>query len=255
MRLRFSFLLFLTVPFLFAHYACGQTPSPAHGASIHGTVYDPDGRAVAGAQVSLLASMVAVAQTETDGHGEYHFDALRGGTYTVAANLPGLTKVSGETKLQSADALTIDLHLDLSAVQEQVIVSASLGGALAPQIGSSVTVVGQQEIEDEGAETLADALRNLPGVAINRTGQTGAVTSAFIRGGTAVEIPPGPERPFRILPDRGHSTEAIGCVVSPTDIAEDLPDTLKARDLEPLPARGLAERIGNARLWSRRARE
>jgi outer membrane receptor protein involved in Fe transport len=185
MRLRFSFLLFLTVPFLFPHYTCAQAPSTSHGASIHGTVYDPDGRAVAGAKVSLLASMVAVAQTETDARGGYRFDGLRGGTFTVAANLPGLTKVSTETNLQSADALTIDLHLDLSAVQEQVVVSASLGGALAPQIGSSVTVVDKQAIEDEGAETLAGSLRNVPGVAINRTGQLGAVTSAFIRGGNS----------------------------------------------------------------------
>ncbi len=184
MRLRFSFLLFLTVPFLFPHYTCAQTASTSHGSSIHGTVYDPDGRAVTGAKVSLLASMVAVAQTETDARGGYRFDGLRSGTFTVAANLPGLTKVSGETNLQSTD-LTIDLHLDLSAVQEQVVVAASLGGALAPQIGSSVTVVDKQAIEDEGPETLADALRNVPGVAINRTGQLGAVTSAFIRGGNS----------------------------------------------------------------------
>ena len=185
MRLRFSFLVFFAIPFLFPHHICAQTPSTSHGASIHGTVYDPDGRAVAGAKLSLLASMVAVAQTETDAHGDYRFDGLRGGTFTVAANQPGLTKVSAEIKLQSTDALTIDLHLELSAVQEQVVVSASLGGALAPQIGSSVTVLDKREIENEGAETLADALRNVPGVAINRTGQLGAVTSAFIRGGNS----------------------------------------------------------------------
>ncbi|MGD1212461.1 MAG: TonB-dependent receptor [Candidatus Acidiferrales bacterium] len=185
MRLRFSFLVFLAIPFLFTHYTRAQTLSTSHGASIHGTVYDPDGRAVAGAKISLLASMVAVAQTETDARGDYRFDGLRSGTFTVAANVPGLTKVSAETKLQTTDALTIDLHLELSAVQEQVVVSASLGGALAPQIGSSVTVVDKQEIEDEGAETLADALRNVPGVAINRTGQMGAVTSAFVRGGNS----------------------------------------------------------------------
>ena len=65
------------------------------------------------------------------------------------------------------------------------MVSASLSGAIAPQIGSSVTVVSQEEIQDQGAETVADALRNVPGVEINRTGQEGAVTSAFIRGGNS----------------------------------------------------------------------
>ena len=80
---------------------------------------------------------------------------------------------------------TTDLHLKLSAVQEQVVVSASLGGALAPQIGSSVTVVSQEEIEDQGTETRGGRAAKCTGVAINRTGQQGAVTSAFIRGGNS----------------------------------------------------------------------
>ncbi|HXQ26578.1 MAG TPA: TonB-dependent receptor [Candidatus Acidoferrales bacterium] len=185
MRLRFSLPLFLTLPLIFVSIACAQTPSSPHGATIQGTVYDPDGRAVSGAEVSLLSSLVAVAETRSNSRGEYRFDDLRSGTFTVAANAPGLTSVSAEIKLQTAETATADIHLKLSAVQEHVVVSASLGGALAPQIGSSVTVVSREEIEDQGTETVADALRNVPGVAINRTGQQGAVTSAFIRGGNS----------------------------------------------------------------------
>ena len=178
-------LLFLTVPFLFPHDTCAQTPGASRGACIQGTVYDPDGRAVPGAKVSLLSSMVALGDTETNAKGEYRFDGLLGGTFAIAANAPGFTALLVEVRLESSETHTADLHLALSAVQEQVVVPASLGGALAPQTGSSVTVVDKQEIEDEGAYTLADALRNVPGVAINRTGQLGAVTSAFIRGGNS----------------------------------------------------------------------
>jgi outer membrane receptor protein involved in Fe transport len=186
MRLLLTFLLFLASLLLFPRLTLAQSSGGSRGAGIHGTVFDPSGRPVPSTKVNLLTSMLALAQTETNPQGEYRFDGLRAGTYTIAANLPGFTQVSADIKLATSGlSVLVDLHLQLSAVQEQVVVSASLGGALAPQIGSSVSVVSGQEIQDEGAATLADALRNVPGVDINRTGQLGAVTSAFIRGGNS----------------------------------------------------------------------
>jgi len=184
MRLRFSFLL-LAATFFFAGAASAQNPESARTAAIQGTVYDPQGRAVPGATVDLLSSMVPIGETQTNAKGEYRFAGLAAGTFTIAANAPGFTALAQPIAVADGQSRTTDLHLALTAVQEQVIVSASLGGALAPQTGSSVTVVTQQEIQDEGPYTLADALRNIPGVAINRTGQLGAVTSAFIRGGNS----------------------------------------------------------------------
>src|SRR5208282_6088727 len=136
MRLRIStavffFLLFSAiVPFL-PCATCAQTPAAPHGATIKGTVYDPDGRAVPRAEVSLLNPLSAIATTETDSAGEYRFDGLRSGAFVVLANSPGFATSSAEIKLQDGETLTADLHVKLSAVQEQVVVSASLGGALA----------------------------------------------------------------------------------------------------------------------------
>jgi outer membrane receptor protein involved in Fe transport len=185
MRPRISLLLFFSAVLLSSYPACAQTSGSTRGATIQGTVFDPDGRAVPDADVTLLGSMIVTAEARADAHGEYKFDGLAGGTYTLTANLPGFTIVTAEIAVQTGDTKVVDLHLKLSALQEQVVVSASLGGALAPEIGSSVTVVSKQEIEDQGAETVADALRNVAGVEINRTGQEGAVTSAFIRGGNS----------------------------------------------------------------------
>jgi len=184
MRLRLFALLCFAFPFFSGVTTVAQTSS-SRSAAIHGTVYDPQGRVVSAAKVSLLSAMVAVGSTQTDSKGEYRFSGLLPGTFTIAANAPGFTAPLQEVTVASGEMRTADLHLALTAVQDQVLVSASLGGALAPQTGSSVTVVTQQEIQDEGADTLADALRNVPGVAINRTGQLGAVTSAFIRGGNS----------------------------------------------------------------------
>jgi outer membrane cobalamin receptor len=188
MRLRhLAFLLLATtiaVPrTISAQAQNSQHPAAKHGASIEGTVFDPDGRIVAGAKVNLLESMVAVAETKTDTQGKYRFDGLRGGTFTVVANSPGFSELSAEISLQGADAETADLHLKLSAEQQKIVVSASLGGALAPQLGSSVTIVSHDDIENQGAQSVYEGLRNVPGVALSQSGERGAVASAFIRGG------------------------------------------------------------------------
>jgi outer membrane receptor protein involved in Fe transport len=198
MRLRYCllfFLIFAKMVLLLPYSAHAQTPRPSPGksaaaqtppaATIEGTVYDPDGRAVPGARVSLLKSMAAVAEQQTDSRGGYRFQELRGGTFTLVANLPGFTQLAADVELGVSQTRRIDLHLKLSAVQQQVIVSSSLGGALAPQIGSSVSVVGHDEIENRGAQSVSEILRGIPGVEINRTGRRGAVTSAFIRGGNS----------------------------------------------------------------------
>ncbi len=183
MRLRFPLLLLFTVLAISAFSTPAQTGSS--GASIHGTVYDPDGRPVPSASVTLLASMVQIAETQTNESGGYRFTGLYGGDFTLAANVQGFTSVQSDIAVQSDSNVTADIHLKLTAVQEQVVVSASLGGALAPEVGSSVTVVTQNEIQDQGYETLSDSLRDVPGVDINRSGSYGAITSAFIRGGNS----------------------------------------------------------------------
>ena len=184
MRQRPSFLLFFTLVLLLSGSASAQTASPS-GGTIRGTVYDPGGRPVPQATVTLLDSMIAVAEIQSDSLGRYRFGGLPSGAFTVVANLPGFTRASAALQLGGDETLTADIHLQLSAVQEQVVVSASLGGALAPEIGSSVTIVSQNEIQNGGFDTLADSLRDVPGVDINRTGQLGAVTSAFVRGGNS----------------------------------------------------------------------
>ncbi|MGB6429313.1 MAG: TonB-dependent receptor [Candidatus Acidiferrales bacterium] len=183
MRLRIFLPLFLAATFFLPHALFAQATASSSGASIQGTVFDPGGRILAGAKVNLLESMLAVAETQADAQGRYRFDGLRAGAFTVVANAPGFSDVSAEIELKGAETQTTDLHLKLSAVEEKVVVSASLGGALAPQLGSSVTVVSQQDIENQGAQSVYEALRNVPGVALAQSGERGAVASAFIRGG------------------------------------------------------------------------
>jgi outer membrane cobalamin receptor len=161
------------------------TQSQPEKGMLQGKVFDPDGRPVPRARVSLLSGLTPLEERETDAEGKYRFEGLFEGAYTLVANSPGFSTLSESLDLKPSESRTADLHLSVSAVEEQVVVSASIGGALAPQIGSSVSVVTKQEIEDRGAENVFEVLRGLPGLQVNQTGRHGGITSVFIRGGNS----------------------------------------------------------------------
>lgn len=169
------------LPFLVFLMGCAGS----RAATLQGTVFDPSGRAVPGARVNLFAPLQAIDERQTDSRGQFEFDHLRSGVYRLVAEAPGFAASSTEIELRDRETETVNLHLRLSVVQEHVIVSASLGGALAPQIGSSVSVVTRAEIEERDAQNVYEVLRGIPGVEINQTGRRGGVASAFIRGGNS----------------------------------------------------------------------
>ncbi len=64
----------------------------------------------------------------------------------------------------------------------EVTVTATGEAADPADLPVPVTVVDREEIEDSGADTVADLLRQVPGVTVMRSGAEGTVTSVFTRG-------------------------------------------------------------------------
>jgi len=197
MRLSSAVLYFASLFLLLACSAHAQTPTTSPGgsatatgsthdqqdAAISGTVFDPAGQVVPGARVTLLYAMAELETRETNAQGQYSFTRLRGGKYQIMATISGLDQLPMDIDLATGEKRVSDLHLQLSALRDTVVVSAAPGGALTSQIASSVSVVSADEIDDRGAQVALDVLRGLPGVEINQSGGRGTVTSAFIRGG------------------------------------------------------------------------
>jgi outer membrane receptor protein involved in Fe transport len=191
MRLRSAVLYFAFVFLFLTSSTHAQTPSTSPGGSAHdqqdasisGTVFDPAGQVVPGAHVTLLYAMSQLETRDTNEQGQYSFTRLRGGKYQLVATSSGFDQLPLDIDLAAGEKHVSDLHLQLSALRDKVVVSAAPGGALTSQIASSVSVVSADEIEDRGAQVAVDVLRGLPGVEINQSGGRGTITSAFIRGG------------------------------------------------------------------------
>jgi outer membrane cobalamin receptor len=154
----------------------------ASAATLTGRVLDPDGAAVAGARVVVSTPLGTVADQPTDAAGVYTISALPSGTYDVRVVAEGLQADPARVTL-GADQTRLDVHLRLSAVTESVVVSASQVDVPLSRAADAVTVITGEDLAARQIETVADALRLVPGLAVTRSGGRGAITSLFPRGG------------------------------------------------------------------------
>jgi len=174
--------VWLSIPFVSILIFCGAGAG-AQVATLEGRVLDPSGRAVAGAQVTLLFATAPLEERRTDAQGHYEFRGVQPGAYKLVAVAPGFSASSATVEISQESARHVDLHLALSAVEEHVVVSASLGGAPAPEVGSSVNVISRQDMDNRDAQNVYEVLRGVPGVEVNQSGRRGGATGVFIRGG------------------------------------------------------------------------
>ena len=65
---------------------------------------------------------------------------------------------------------------------EEIVTSASSIPLEARKVGSSITVITAKDLQEQGIRYVADALRNVPGVAVNRAGSFGSFTQIRLRG-------------------------------------------------------------------------
>jgi len=96
-------------------------------------------------------------------------------TRRPSRTLPFALALSGALLASSARA---DAPVALSALS----VTANRVPTTAAETGSALTVITGEELEHGQTTILSDALRTVPGVAVNRTGPMGALTQVRIRG-------------------------------------------------------------------------
>jgi iron complex outermembrane receptor protein/vitamin B12 transporter len=154
----------------------------ADGSNIHGTVTDPLGAVVPGAQVELLRQGKPVSSTTTDSEGKYRFSPLPPGRYQVKTTAPSFaTQQSDAIYVGSNSNAAMDLTLKVGSVSQQVVVSATGTSLPETQTGASVSVVTSDQFQYK--PEVLEPLRQVPGVQVLENGQRGINESLFIRGG------------------------------------------------------------------------
>jgi outer membrane cobalamin receptor len=158
-------------------------PRPAGAATISGLITDPDGRAVPGARILLVQAVAIVTAATSDEQGRFRIDNLPAGSYELRVALEGFQADPVETALAADEEREIPVRLHLSALSESIVVSASQVDVPLSQASQSVTVISSADLQTRQIDTVADALRLVPGLAVTRNGGLGSITSLFPRGG------------------------------------------------------------------------
>lgn len=143
-------------------------------AQITGTVSDPSGATVSGAQVTVVSSERGVTRTApTNSSGDFLFAALPVSTYDLTITAPGFKKyqVRGIV-LQVGEKARTDVKLVVGAAQEQVNVEGSNVAEVETQSSELGGVVAGKEISQLqlNGRNFTQLITLVPGVT-NQTGQ------------------------------------------------------------------------------------
>ena len=154
--------------------------------TIGGKVVDPLGAVVPSAEVTLLQNGKVIAVTKTDQEGNFAFSAVEVGPYLIRFAAPGFaSQESQPVHLATPRTVNIEVMLQVGTLRQEIVVSDTGSDLPESQVGASVTVIDQSQIDAYGKLDLLDVLRQVPGLAVVQTGERGGTTSVFARGGTS----------------------------------------------------------------------
>ncbi len=178
-RVSFSRFLF-TLVFSFAPIAA----SARQGATISGSITDPDGAAIAGARVTLYSrDSAAQANVSTNEEGRYHFAGVAPGTYLIEANAEGFSGNSVEAlDIEGSEHLEQELQLTVAGLSTSVVVTASSTPLTVQEVAKATDSVGREEISLRNEYSVAESLRLIPGFRVQQLGGPGGLTSIHVRG-------------------------------------------------------------------------
>lgn len=154
--------------------------------TLTGTVVDPLGGRVAGATVTLVGDRPGPDRATTDAAGTYIFPTLPPGRYQVVVSAPAFDAVtSAPTFVGAGERVTLDLTLQVGAIEQAVLVTASAADVSQARSGAPVTVIDERTLDALNKTEVSEALRLVPGSHVAPAGGRGGTTAMFIRGGNS----------------------------------------------------------------------
>jgi hypothetical protein len=151
--------------------AMTRAQSQATTGVIEGTVFDPSGAVLPGVRVTLTHTATNFEQAlTTDGRGRFRGVLLPLGPYRATAQLEGFaTLVREGVQLTVGATLNLDLTLQISATQEEIVVTGEATGVDTSRTENAVTITREalQGLPNNGRNFL-ELSKLTPGVAVTQ---------------------------------------------------------------------------------------
>jgi hypothetical protein len=204
MKKLFALMLLMTA----SAFSFGQAIS-TNGGAIQGTITDPSGAAIAGAQITITDPAIGYSHTLTaDSAGFYSVGPLTPGSYTISVTAPNFQRVKESTVVRTGTVTSGSLKLSIGNNSETVEVNAGQLQVNTDQIGVSGVITSQQiDTLPVNGRNILDVASLEPGV-ILQTGESFDPTKA---GYSAISVDGVGGRTTRILLDGQDITdETVG---------------------------------------------
>jgi vitamin B12 transporter len=181
--LAFVFSVVSPIVFSIALPAAGQAQTAA---MLTGTITDPRGAVIAGAQISAeqIPSAREPIRTVSGSDGHFAFQ-LPTGRYRVMISRDSFAQVVQEITIASGETREWNIRMALEPLSSKVVVTAQTLPLDADSSPAPVTILTRQDIEQRVATSLPDLLATQPGFSLGRTGAEGGQTSLFLDGGNS----------------------------------------------------------------------
>jgi vitamin B12 transporter len=138
-------------------------------ADIRGTVFD--------AQDKPIDRAAAAARTFSSA-GEFSFESTSAGQYWLEVAAPGFR----ETSVPVKPGQPVRVRLEVSGVDQRILVTAEAGARSIDQISKAVSVIDAAEIAQRNEYGLSETLRDTPGLLVRTLGGPGQSTTVRMRG-------------------------------------------------------------------------
>jgi len=150
----------------------------AQSASMTGLATDPSGAAIQHARITLTNERThATWKAASDNNGVYNVPHVPPGIYTLNVDAPGFKHLEKTgIDVSSAQALAFDAHLQLGSASQSVTVNGENDGNIATvgsripltlrEIPQTVSVITQEQIQDQSLTSISDTLLQTPGITV-----------------------------------------------------------------------------------------
>jgi protein TonB len=112
---------------------------------LSGSVYDPSGAVLPGAEMTLTANQQLLAQVRTDASGRFQFTPVSAGHYTLGVAVAGFNPLQRDIDLQPGREWNQPITLQVGTLQETISVTdhrASTAAARAAAAGGPIRMGG-----------------------------------------------------------------------------------------------------------------
>ncbi|HUZ93713.1 MAG TPA: carboxypeptidase regulatory-like domain-containing protein [Edaphobacter sp.] len=159
------------------------------GATVHGTVADPDEAVIPGATVTLTPASGKPLVTQSQSDGTYVLHNVPAGTYSETVTMQGFASfVKLGIKVNAGQSLAMDAKMDIQAQQQEVQVTAqSAQVSVDADSNASATVIKGKDLDalSDDPDELSSELTALAGPSAGPNGG-----QIYVDGFTGGQLPP-----------------------------------------------------------------